>query len=75
MKPIHDRMPAILPRRLEDLWLDETARDRDWLMDMLAPYPAEDMEAYTVSSLVNSVKNDSPECIEPVQVEEPRLLF
>ena len=75
VRPIHDRMPAILPKDLEDRWLDETARDRDWLMDMLAPYPAELMESYTVSSLVNSVKNDSPSLIEPVQVEQPRLLF
>jgi len=75
VRPIHDRMPAILPKELEDRWLDETARDRDWLMDMLAPYPAELMESYTVSSLVNSVKNDSPSLIEPVQVEQPRLLF
>ncbi|HEV8486039.1 MAG TPA: SOS response-associated peptidase [Blastocatellia bacterium] len=75
MRPIHDRMPAILPRKLESLWLDETARDPHWLLDMLAPYPAEQMEAYPVSSLVNSVKNDSPACIEPVEVEQPRLLF
>jgi putative SOS response-associated peptidase YedK len=75
VRPIHDRMPAILPRNLESLWLDETVRDRDWLLDMLAPYPAEQMEAYTVSNLVNSVKNDSPVLIEPVQVEQPRLLF
>ena len=44
-------------------------------MGMLAPYPAEQMEAYTVSSLVNSVKNDSPALIEQVEVEQPRLLF
>jgi len=75
VRPIHDRMPAILPRDLESQWLDETTRDRDWLMDMLAPYPAEQMEAYTVSTLVNSVKNDSPSLIEPVQIEQPRLLF
>ena len=74
-RPIHDRMPAILPRKLESLWLDETARDSQWLLDMLAPYPAEQMEAYPVSNLVNSVKNDSPELIEPVQIEQPRLLF
>ena len=75
VRPIHNRMPAILPRKLESLWLEETARDREWLMDMLAPYPAEQMEAFPVSSLVNSVKNDAPGLIEAVQVEQPRLLF
>jgi len=75
VRPVHDRMPAILPKKLESLWLNDTVRDFHPLMDMLAPYPAEQMEAYPVSSLVNSVKNDSPALIEPVQVEQPRLLF
>ena len=75
VRPIHNRMPAILPKKLESLWLDETARDHHLLMDMLAPYPAEEMEAFAVSSLVNSVKNDSPALIEAVHVEEQRLLF
>jgi putative SOS response-associated peptidase YedK len=65
MAPIHDRMPVILPRQAEALWLDGSARDPSDLQALLAPYPAEMMEAYPVSDLVNSVKHDSPELIEP----------
>ena len=57
--PIHDRMPVILPREAEDVWLDPER-------GLLAPYPPEEMEFRQVSTLVNPPKNDSPECIEPV---------
>jgi len=30
------------------------------------PYPSEAMRAYRVSTAVNSVKNDGPECGEPI---------
>ena len=33
---------------------------------LLKPYPAERMQSYAVSRAVNSVKNDTPECIEPI---------
>jgi putative SOS response-associated peptidase YedK len=68
-------MPAIMPRRLESLWLDESVRDKTILLNMIGPYPADEMESLTVSNLVNSVKNDSPDCIEPATIEQPRLLF
>ena len=34
-------------------------------MPLLAPYPTELMEAYPVSTLVNSPANDSAECAKP----------
>jgi len=33
------------------------------------------MSAHPVSDLVNSVKNDSPVCVEPARVLEQGLLF
>ena len=33
---------------------------------LLVPYPADAMDAYEVSSLVNSYANDGPEVIDPV---------
>jgi putative SOS response-associated peptidase YedK len=65
VKSVHDRMPAILPPHMEDLWLDTSRFDATELCKALAPYPAEKMERYVVSDLVNSVKNNSPLCIEP----------
>lgn len=39
----------------------------DTLQSLLAPYPASDMEAYPVSAIVNSPRNDSEECARPVE--------
>ena len=36
--------------------------------ELLANLPETDLQTYPVSKLVNSPKNDSPECIEPVSV-------
>ena len=64
MAPIHDRMPVILPREHFDAWLAPDAAEGE-LLDMLVPYPADLMAAARVPPLVNSVKNDGPECVEP----------
>jgi putative SOS response-associated peptidase YedK len=66
MQPIHDRMPVILQEKDESRWLDPEFKDTDKLKFLLQPYPASMMEAYEVSSIVNSAKNNSPKCIEPV---------
>ena len=50
-----------MPREHEDLWLDHNVQDHHLLGDVLIPYPADAMEAYEVSSLVNSVANNGPE--------------
>ena len=50
LSPIHDRMPVILPRDLEDLWLDDTVTDPDTLTSVLTPYDDEALEAYEVST-------------------------
>ena len=58
-------MPVILDPDDYDRWLDpETPVDE--LRALLKPYPAERMQAYAVSRAVNSVKNDTEECIEPI---------
>ena len=65
MEPIHDRMPVILTRETEAAWLDRSIDDPVALTHLLAPYPAPELEAYPVSTLVNSPRNDAPECILP----------
>lgn len=65
MSTIHDRMPVILPREAHGLWLDRDVDDPGLLQTLLKPYRAGEMEAYLVSTLVNSVRNDRPECAEP----------
>ncbi len=68
MKPIHDRMPVIIPKEKYDLWLDPQCHDKDKLMQLLEPYSAEEMLAYRVSKLVNNPRNREQECIEAVAV-------
>ncbi len=65
MHKIHHRMPVILTEETEKVWLDRSVRDVDYLKSILNPFPAEEMEAYPVSAIVNSAKNDDPRCIEP----------
>lgn len=64
MEPIHDRMPVILRPEDELRWVQRGAADTEELQQLLIPYSADEMEAYPVSSTVNSVKNDTPLCIE-----------
>ena len=75
LRPIHDRMPVILLRDLEDLWLDGSIYDPAALYSVLKPHPGDEMEAYGVSSLVNSVANDGPEVIEAVGRPAATSLF
>ena len=63
MADIHNRMPVILQSDAEKVWLDPEIQDAGVLASLLSPYPADRMLAYQVSALVNSPKNDKPECI------------
>jgi putative SOS response-associated peptidase YedK len=62
--PIHDRMPVLL--ELEDMngWI-EPATPIPVLASLLVPYDRGDLEAYAVSTLVNSPANDREECLAP----------
>jgi putative SOS response-associated peptidase YedK len=62
---IHDRMPVILPPERHARWLDPAATDPVALASLLVPYPDGEMEAYPVSTRVNSPRNDDPSLIEP----------
>ena len=66
LAPIHDRMPVILPRESEELWLDPVTNDAAVLTDILTPYSDDGMDAYEVSTLVNYARNDGPEVIARV---------
>jgi len=64
MTKIHNRMPVILDKKGEDLWINNT--DEKELTNLLKPFPAEQMTAYRISNLVNSPRNNSPKIIEPI---------
>lgn len=66
-KDVHDRMPVILHPDDYDLWLDPGFHDTATLCALLKPYEAAAMKRHEVSNRINSVKNDDPQCAEPVQ--------
>ena len=66
LAPIHDRMPVILSREAEAGWLDTRVTDTAELRELLLPYPSSEMQVFQVSPAVNSVRNDTPDCISPV---------
>ncbi|MCF6277524.1 MAG: SOS response-associated peptidase [Anaerolineales bacterium] len=61
--PLHKRMPVILPSETYAQWLD--TKSRADVRPLLIPYPAEKMDAYPVSTTVNSPQNDRAECVVP----------
>jgi putative SOS response-associated peptidase YedK len=69
VEPIHNRMPVILPREIEAIWLDPELEDIEILKELLVPYDAGGMEAYEVSTYVNSPSNNGPVCTLPVQTQ------
>jgi putative SOS response-associated peptidase YedK len=65
VRPIHERMPVILPRPDYEVWLDPAPKPASQLLPLLRPYLAQDLEAYPVSRLVNSPANNVPQCVQP----------
>ena len=66
LRPIHDRMPVIIPRDKEDLWLDPKTSEKEKLLPLLAPYPSYEMEFYRVSPVMNKPEYDSPDVLSPI---------
>jgi len=63
VEPLHHRMAVILPPDEESTWLHG---DREAALDLLAPYPGDEMRAFPVSTAVNDPSNDSPAVVEPL---------
>ncbi len=65
MQPIHNRMPVILKKKQEELWLEKEAPEES-LIKLLKPFPENKMEAFIVSTRVNSPRNQDKELIQKV---------
>jgi len=65
MSKIHNRMPVILQPSDYAEWLDTAPRTPESLAHLIQPFSAKPMDAYPVSTLVNSPANDRAECITP----------
>ena len=69
VRPIHDRMPVILAPADYARWLDPAVQTPEPILPLLRPYPSEPMEAYPVSTRVNSPTRDEKRCVERMKDE------
>jgi len=70
---IHDRMPVVVPAGRYDQWLDpdfgSRAGESDELLRLLDADRDLNLDTYPVSTAVNSVRNNGPELVAPVEAE------
>jgi putative SOS response-associated peptidase YedK len=66
LRPIAERMPAILPPSAFEPWLDCAHVDAETAAAFLVPATEAQLEAYEVSTAVNRAANDGPELLLPV---------
>ena len=65
MRPIHERMPAIIAPAHFDYWLDSRITDKQKIMQYLNSAPSIQLTAYPVSTWMNTPKHDDKRCIQP----------
>ena len=70
----HDRMPVILEKEDEDLWLNPDIEIQQ-LLPLLKPFNAEKMDEWEVGAAAKNPINDYPEVIEPVKSSRQGTLF
>lgn len=73
MESIHKRMPVILRSDDEATWIDPDNDDLESLQSLLQPFSEDTLEAFEVSTYVNSPKNEGPMCIQPIDDEQQTL--
>jgi putative SOS response-associated peptidase YedK len=59
----------VITREAIDAWLDPTITDPKRALELLAVTEAAALEAYAVSTEVNSVENNNPSLVEPLAAE------
>lgn len=66
LSDLHDRMPVIVPDDAWPRWLSSSDADPGELLGLLEPDETVPLEIYAVRRLVNDVRQDGPELIEPL---------
>jgi putative SOS response-associated peptidase YedK len=73
VQPIHERMPVIVPKDQEEIWLKNNMADTPSLLEVLKPYPAEEMEYkmanFIVSAISQQAKTDPTRLFASVKLE------
>jgi putative SOS response-associated peptidase YedK len=60
---MHEQMPLILAESDTDAWLDHNANTKEQLEHLYKPFPADQMEAYEVPTLIQNTRYDAETCI------------
>jgi putative SOS response-associated peptidase YedK len=72
LRPIHDRMPLVLPADQRATWLDRGLTEPDAIRAMLDTAGSlDDWELTPVSMRVNKPEHDDPSCLDPIAPGEP----
>lgn len=67
IRPIHDRMPAILTPEDHARWLEPAPGSRADVQALLRPYASDAMTCWPVGPAVNDAKHEGPECAAPLR--------
>jgi putative SOS response-associated peptidase YedK len=67
MARLHNRMPVMLARALEEAWLDPELTQAQDVLDVLSRSTGLELDAYPVSRIVNSPTTDHQTCIQRVE--------
>ncbi|MFY9421598.1 MAG: SOS response-associated peptidase [Bacilli bacterium] len=67
LRKIHGRVPIVLEQEAERLWL--TQQNPEALLALTEPLDESKFHAHRVSTFVNNSRNDSEECILPIENE------
>ena len=71
MAKYHGRMGVILKPKDYQRWLEE-GEEHTLPLDLLGPYPEEEMKSWRVSDKVGNIRNNWAELIEPVSEDAPK---
>jgi putative SOS response-associated peptidase YedK len=66
LEPIHKRMPVILERKNYERWMEPVSAER-FPVDLMRPFPAEQMTAWPVSDRVGNVRNNDPQLLASLE--------
>ena len=67
LKPIHDRMPVLIPRERFAAWLDHSPGAWTHAAELLVPSPEDALVKIKVSTYVNHPAHEGPACLAPAK--------
>ena len=73
---VHNRMPVFLPQDRWQAWMDPDFIDVEKVRALMRlTEPDAHLQFWPVADLVNSIRNNGPELIAPIELGEPETLF